>query len=113
MSPCPEGFLLGKELALSVGERTDEFERRPQERRNNGMMADRTRVSPPTKRLSDSVTVASHGEQIGGDMTESSPTSNEALLFQPEWCRVILASIGDAVITTDINGGVTFLNLVR
>ena len=32
--------------------------------------------------------------------------------FQPEWCRVTLASIGDAVITADINGGVTFLNPV-
>jgi PAS domain S-box-containing protein len=34
----------------------------------------------------------------------------EALHFQPEWCRVTLASIGDAVITADINGGVTLLN---
>ncbi len=32
------------------------------------------------------------------------------LHLQPEGCRVALASIGDAVITTDINGGVTFLN---
>lgn len=32
--------------------------------------------------------------------------------FQPDWCRVTLASIGDAVITADINGGVTFLNPV-
>jgi len=45
-------------------------------------------------------------------MTDPSPASQEALHFQPEWCRVTLASIGDAVITTDIDGGVTFLNLV-
>ena len=40
-------------------------------------------------------------------MTDPSPASQE-----PEWCRVTLASIGDAVITTDINGGATFLNPV-
>ena len=40
-------------------------------------------------------------------MTDPSPASQE-----PEWCRVTLASIGDAVITTDINGGITFLNPV-
>ena len=45
-------------------------------------------------------------------MTDPSPESKDALHFQPEWCRVTLASIGDAVITTDINGGVTFLNPV-
>jgi len=45
-------------------------------------------------------------------MTNPSPESKEALYFQPEWCRVTLASIGDAVITTDSNGGVTFLNPV-
>jgi PAS domain S-box-containing protein len=31
---------------------------------------------------------------------------------QQEWWRVAFASIGDAVITTDINGGITFLNPV-
>jgi PAS domain S-box-containing protein len=45
-------------------------------------------------------------------MTDPSSASKQALHFQPEWCRVTLASIGDAVITTDINGGVTFLNPV-
>jgi PAS domain S-box-containing protein len=45
-------------------------------------------------------------------MTDSSPANKEALHFQPDWCRVTLASIGDAVITADINGGVTFLNPV-
>ena len=48
----------------------------------------------------------------GGGMTDPSPASKEALHFQPEWCRVTLASIGDAVITTDIEGRVTFLNPV-
>ncbi len=45
-------------------------------------------------------------------MTDPSPASNAALHFQPEWCRVTLASIGDAVITTDTEGRVTFLNSV-
>ncbi len=34
------------------------------------------------------------------------------MLFQPEWSRATLASIGDAVITTDTAGRVTFLNPV-
>src|ERR1700726_2989004 len=41
-----------------------------------------------------------------------SPAGKEALDFRPEWCRVTLASIGDAVITTDTEGQVTFLNPV-
>ncbi len=45
-------------------------------------------------------------------MTDPSPASDEALHFQPEWYRVALASIGDAVITTDAEGQVTFLNSV-
>jgi PAS domain S-box-containing protein len=36
----------------------------------------------------------------------------EALCEQNEWLRVTLASIGDAVITTDSNGCITFLNPV-
>lgn len=44
-------------------------------------------------------------------MTDPGRQPNEALHFQPQWCRVTLASIGDAVITTDTRGLVTFLNL--
>ena len=45
-------------------------------------------------------------------MIEPSPAGKEALHFQPEWCRAILASIGDGVITTATEGQVTFLNSV-
>lgn len=38
------------------------------------------------------------------------PKPEDALLFRPEWSRATLASIGDAVITTDTEGRVTFLN---
>src|SRR6202040_4007976 len=47
-----------------------------------------------------------------GYMTDPSPASKDALHFQPEWCRVTLASIGDAVITTATEGRVTFLDSV-
>jgi PAS domain-containing protein len=43
-------------------------------------------------------------------MTDPSPAGKKAWHFQLEWCRVTLARIGDAVITTDIEGRVTFLN---
>jgi PAS domain S-box-containing protein len=39
-------------------------------------------------------------------------TNKEALILQPEWCRVSLASIGDGLITADSEGKVTFLNSV-
>ena len=39
-------------------------------------------------------------------------TPEGALHEQREWLRVTLSCIGDAVITTDTNGGVTFLNPV-
>jgi PAS domain S-box-containing protein len=38
--------------------------------------------------------------------------NREALHEQREWLRVTLSSIGDAVITTDTKGGITFLNPV-
>ena len=40
------------------------------------------------------------------------PRPEDALHLRPEWSRVTLASIGDAVITTDTEGRVTFLNSV-
>src|ERR1700730_8896519 len=36
--------------------------------------------------------------------------AEEALRKQSEWLRVTLASIGDAVISTDADGRVTFMN---
>ena len=44
--------------------------------------------------------------------TSESKQAAEASQEQREWLRVTLSSIGDAVITTDIEGGVTFLNSV-
>lgn len=40
------------------------------------------------------------------------PRPENAVLFRPEWSRATLASIGDAVITSDTEGRVTFLNPV-
>jgi PAS domain S-box-containing protein len=40
------------------------------------------------------------------------PKPEEVLLFQPEWCRVAFSSICDAVIITDTEGRITFLNPV-
>ncbi|QDU94070.1 Cell-division control histidine kinase PdhS [Lignipirellula cremea] len=40
------------------------------------------------------------------------PKPEDALFFRPEWSRATFANIGDAVITTDAEGRVTFLNSV-
>jgi PAS domain S-box-containing protein len=40
------------------------------------------------------------------------PIPEKTLRLQLEWCRVTLASIADAVITTDTSGRITFLNPV-
>lgn len=45
-------------------------------------------------------------------MNDPLQQTDDALHEQREWLRVTLSSIGDAVITTDTNGGVTFLNPV-
>ncbi len=44
--------------------------------------------------------------------TSESKQTAEALHEQREWLRVTLSSIGDAVITTDTKGCITFLNPV-
>ncbi len=44
--------------------------------------------------------------------TSESKLTAEALDEQREWLRVTLSSIGDALITTDIKGCITFLNPV-
>src|SRR5688500_6512827 len=45
-------------------------------------------------------------------MTDPSPANTETLHEQRDWLLVTLSSIGDAVITTDTDGRVTFLNPV-
>lgn len=45
------------------------------------------------------------------DITERK-AAEEALRQQREWFKVTLASIGDAVITTDVEGKITFINTV-
>jgi PAS domain-containing protein len=53
--------------------------------------------------------VNSNPDRAGG--SNSSPAESGARHFQPEWCRVSLASIdGNAVITADTEGRVTVLN---
>ena len=47
-----------------------------------------------------------------GHMSRTEGSPGGLLPSHPEWCRVTLASIGDAVITTDVEGRVTFLNAV-
>src|SRR5512134_290505 len=45
-------------------------------------------------------------------MTEASPANVDALHDQRDWLLVTLSCIGDAVITTDTQGTITFLNPV-
>ena len=45
-------------------------------------------------------------------MTESTPDKGAPLHEQRDWLRVTLACIGDAAVTTDADGQVTFLNHV-
>jgi len=45
-----------------------------------------------------------------GELNMSKESGRSALYDQQEWFRVTLASIGDAVITTDTKGRVTFIN---
>jgi len=47
------------------------------------------------------------GERLMGN--ESNPYADGTLFQQREWLQATLASIGNAVITTDTNGGVTYL----
>jgi PAS domain-containing protein len=46
------------------------------------------------------------------ETSELKQTAEAALHEQKEWLRVTLSSIGDAVITTDTKGCISFLNPV-
>src|SRR5690625_1648009 len=47
----------------------------------------------------------------GGEMDDPRCQISKGALSLPlEWCRVTLASIGDAIITTDTRGRITFIN---
>lgn len=56
--------------------------------------------------------MSEHNLSRGGVKTAPRKHSEETLHFQPEWCRITFASIGDAVITTNTQGRVMFLNPV-
>ena len=45
-------------------------------------------------------------------MTDTAPATDDSFQDQRDWLLVTLSSIGDAVITTDVRGKVTFLNPV-
>src|SRR4051794_6488134 len=49
---------------------------------------------------------------LADEMSDTSPVNDEALHIQRDWLLVTLSSIGDAVITTDGEERVTFLNPV-
>ena len=92
--------------ALRRGERIDHFET--------------VRVAKDGRRLEISLTVSpirdAEGQIVGAskiarDVTERRRVER-ALAQQREWFRVTLASIGDAVITTDRDGAITFMNPV-
>jgi PAS domain S-box-containing protein len=51
-------------------------------------------------------------QQNGQSIYPARRRADEALRKQSDWLRVTLSSIGDAVITTDVEGRVTFLNRV-
>jgi len=55
---------------------------------------------------------ADHTIELGVGMTDPSEENVEALHQQRDWLLVTLSCIGDAVITTDIEGRITFLNPV-
>ena len=57
-------------------------------------------------------TPKSSGASGGGPDHDPAKRPQDAFQLRPEWCRVTLASIGDAVITTDTAGRITFLNAV-
>jgi PAS domain S-box-containing protein len=68
-------------------------------------------VSVTSSPIHDTTGKVIGASKIARDITERR-RAERALAQQREWCQVTLASIGDAVITTDCNGKVTFMNPV-
>jgi PAS domain S-box-containing protein len=91
---------------LSRGERIETFE--TIRLAKNGHTVDLSLTVSPIRDSAGRITGAS---KIARDITQRKRTE-EALVQQSEWLRVTLASIGDAVIATDIKGEVTFMNSV-
>jgi PAS domain S-box-containing protein len=91
---------------LSRGERIEHFETVRLAKNSNTVDISVT-VSP----VRDAAGRIIGASKIARDITQRKRTE-EALAHQSEWLRVTLASIGDAVIATDINGVVTFMNSV-
>jgi PAS domain S-box-containing protein len=91
---------------LRRGQRVDHFE--TVRMTKTGERIDVSVTASPIRNASGVIVGAS---KIARDITERK-RAERALAHQREWFRITLSSIGDAVITTDRNGEVSFMNPV-